>query len=78
MSSCQFYQAQLLKVICNYVSLATHPYHFFTTLGRCLMHITVNMHHSVTFGHVQHAAPGHVAESKQYGGLKNVTTEYQT
>jgi hypothetical protein len=34
------------------------------------MHITVNMHHSVTVGHVQHAAPGHVAESKQYGGLK--------
>ena len=61
-----------------YVSLATHPYQFFTTLDRCLMHITVNMHHSVTVGHVQHAALGHVAESKQYGGLKNVTTEYQT
>ena len=62
-----------------YVSLATHPYQFFTTLDRCLiMHITVNMHHSVTVGHVQHAELGHIAESKQYGGLKNVTTEYQT
>jgi hypothetical protein len=41
------------------------------------MHITVNVIlFSVTVGHVQHAAPpGHVV---QYGGLKNVTTEYRS
>jgi hypothetical protein len=43
------------------------------------MHITVNtILFCVTVGHVQHAAPGNVAESKQYGGFKNVTSEYQT
>jgi hypothetical protein len=36
------------------------------------MHITVNtILFSVTVGHVQHAAPGSVAESKQYSGLLN-------
>jgi hypothetical protein len=36
------------------------------------MHITVNnILFSVTVGHLQHAALGHVAESKQYGGLLN-------
>jgi hypothetical protein len=35
------------------------------------MHITGNtILFSVTVGHVQHATLGHVAESKQYGGLK--------
>jgi hypothetical protein len=42
------------------------------------MHITVNtIRLSVTVGHAQHAAPGHAAESKQYGGLKNMTTDYR-
>jgi hypothetical protein len=37
------------------------------------MHITVNtILFSVTVGNVQHAAPGHAAESKQYGGLKKM------
>jgi hypothetical protein len=62
------------------MSLTTHPYKFLTTFDRCLMHITVNtILFSVTVGHVQHAAPPtrHGAESKQYGGFKNMTTEYR-
>jgi hypothetical protein len=47
------------------------PYQSLTTFDRCLMHITVNtILFSVTVGHVQHAAPGHVAENKQNGSLK--------
>jgi hypothetical protein len=43
------------------------------------MHITANtILFSVSVRKIQHAAPGHVAESKQYGSLKNVTTEYRT
>jgi hypothetical protein len=44
-----------------YVTLKTHPYQSLTTFDRCLMRITANtILFSVTGGHVQHPALGHV------------------
>jgi hypothetical protein len=46
-----------------YVTIKTHPYQSLRTFDRCLMRngITANtILFSVTGGHVQHPAPGHV------------------